>query len=389
MSRGFKNLSEIQNLKFKIKNSVWLAVFLLASQTAFADQDQLSLGGEFDGWSTNYISTVGGSELWFPLSLNFKLDPGMSLYGETEFGNGNYTYGAQTTNLTNFSDTVIGTELHFKSFGLPALLNVGFNLPTGDPTWETKQIPANIPAEFVDSRYRGRGFGVDALYALAFPSGSAEWGMGMGYMYGGAFNPSYGGSPVTQLTLGDSLFFTLNHVQPFADNQSEIIRFSVYDTMPSQSGSQDIYQLGLNLNASYSWVNPSAFSFDLGVQYWFAGQMEDANNPASLVPETNAYYGPRFYFDPSYSFGDLNLAVNLKYVLPNGYSLGNASYDGGGLLAGLTPSLPLRLDPSSDLRISAAYDYIAWLNAAQDINGKATNVIYNLWTFGMTYEVKL
>jgi hypothetical protein len=381
-------ITVIHNSKLGIQNSVWLMFFLLLSQTVYAGQ--LSLGAEYLDWTTNYTTPFNGSEFWAPLSLNFKLNKDISVYGQTEFGNGSYTdsvAGTETIDLTNFSDTVVGGEFSFQSFGHPSLLNIGLNLPTGDPTWETKQINSNIPIEFVDSRYRGRGFGADVLYGLSLPAGGGEFGAAVGYLYGGAFNPSYGGAPITQLKLGDSAFLSLNHVQPFSGNQTEIIRLSAYYSLPTVNGAQNLYQIGPNLNASYSWLNPAAFSFEVGAQYWMPGQITDS--AGNWAPETNAYYGPRFYFNPAYSFGDFNLAGRLKYILANGYSQSDPSYDGGGFLGGLQPSYNFKLDSASNLNVYAEYDYVAWLNGALDANDNRTNVIYNLWTFGATYQVKL
>ncbi|HEV2352599.1 MAG TPA: hypothetical protein VGR89_00010 [Puia sp.] len=333
---------------------------------------------------------MNGWEMFAPLSVNFKAAPGMNLYGQTEFGNGNYTDPISGTQaLTNFSDTVIGGEMHFQSFGLPAMLNVGLNLPTGDPTWEAKQIAASVPTEFVDSYYRGRGFGVSALYGLSFPAGNGEYGMAAGYMYSGAFNPGYAGLPISNLKLGDSIFLALNHVQPYSGNKSETIRLSAYYSLPTLNGSANVYQLGTNFNASYSWVDPAAFSFEVGAQYWMAGQVADTNGNWS--PEANAFYGPRFYLTPSYSFGDLAIMGRLKFVLPNNYDKSNLSdpYDGGGLLGGLEPCYTLKLDASSDIKISGSFDYIAWLNVLGADGTRDANAIYNLWTFGTTYEVKL
>ena len=372
-----------------------LTLFLLAVAGGIgkpAGAGQLSLGTEYQTWTTNYTPSVNGSEFWLPLSLNFKMGADFNFYGQTEFGNGNYVdpiSGSQS--LSALSDTVVGGELHFKSFAAPSILNVGLNLPTGDPTWESKQVVASIPTEFMDSHYRGRGFGISALYGLSFPSGNGEFGAAAGYMYSGAYNPSYSGLPISNLKIGDSIFLAFNHVQPYPGNQSEIIRLSAYYSLPTLNGSTNIYQLGSNLNASYSWVNPSGLSVEVGAQYWATGQIADTTGNWS--PEGHAFYGPRFYLNPSYAFGDLTISGNLKYVLDNGNDRSSAYYDGGGFLGGIGPTYLLKLDSSSDFKLSILYDYIAWLNAAVGV-GETTgvrdaNAIYDLWTFGATYEVKL
>lgn len=365
----------------------------LPKDGAFAEGN-LSLGEELTTWTTNYPTSVNGLELLTPLSFDFKPDSSFGLYGQSEFAHGTYT-GIQnevtTTNQLNFfSDTVIGTELHFQSLSLPALLNVGLNLPTGNTSWENLQIPSNIPVEFVDSRYQGRGFGVNALYGLAFPEGDGEFGAAVGYMYGGAFNPGYGvGLPSGPLKLGDSVFLSVNHVQTTGDHQSEVIRLSSFLSLPAQNAGQDIYQLGPNFNASYSRMDTKALSFEVGVQYWLPGQRPDANG--NLVAEPDPYYGARFYLNPSYSFGDLTVAAQVKYVLPNGYPTSDpAFYDDGGILAAIQPSYLLKLDNVSNVKITASYDYIAWLNRPDSTSGNFdANVIFNYWTVGASYELKL
>src|SRR5258707_493973 len=153
------------------------AAFFILSSFAFAGQ--LNLGAQFQGWNSNYAppANISGWEIWAPISMNFKLDSGINVYAQGEFGNEGYTYiddkgNGGTTYLTAFSDTVVGGEFNFKSFSAPSVLNVGINLPTGDPTWEAKQIGSNIPTQFIDSRYRGRGLGFSAMYGLSFPAGS-------------------------------------------------------------------------------------------------------------------------------------------------------------------------------------------------------------------------
>ncbi len=358
---------------------------------------QFSLGVQYDGWNSNYVAPVnfGGWEIWAPVNLNFALDKGINVYASSEFGNAAYTDSLSgtpnTIYLTGLSDTVIGGEFDFKGFGVPSSFNIGFNIPTGDQTWEIKQIASNIPTQFVDSRYRGRGFGIDAMYGLSIPAGGANIGAAVGYLYSGAFNPNFGTSigAGNQLKLGDSLFVALNDVQPFSENQSQVIRLSCFYSLPTQQNSSNVFELGTNLNASYGWNNPDAFSFEFGGQYYFPGLRPDVNGNLSI--EAHNSYGPRLYFYPSYAFGDLVITGRAKYVLPNGYAVSDPLYVTcvGGFLLGLEPSVRLKLDNSSALKFSVSYNYITAQNAAVDVNGNPTNVIYNNWTFGTAYEVKL
>jgi hypothetical protein len=375
-----------------MRKIVFLAV-VLAMLPRVSQADELNVGVQFQGWNSNYLQPFNGYEIWAPLNCNFKLNPDISLYGQTEYGMGSYTSSlggdTQTLNLNDISDTILGTEIHFKSLGQSSLVNVEFNIPTGNQSWETEQIPANIPTEYIDTRYRGRGFGVNALYGLSFPSGSGEFGAAAGYAYAGAFNPSYGlnANLTSQLKLGDALFLALDHVQPFTGNQTETISLSAFQSFPTQEGGQDVYELGTNFNASYKWANPKAFSFEVGGQAWLPGQLADSNG--NLTSEPFNYLGPRFYLNPSYAFGDFVVAGRAKYIFPNGYTYGNAYYDGGGFLFGIEPSIVFKLGSDSGLKFFTSFDDVIQRNAAPDINDNLTNVIYNRWTFGSNYEVKL
>lgn len=368
-------------------------VFALAS-SCFAGQ--FNLGAQFQGWNSNYASSTpfNGWEIWAPLSLSLDLGKDLGLYASGEFGSAAYTdsaNGTETVNLSGLSDTVIGGELHFDLGSLPSLLNVGLNIPTGDQTWEIKQIASNIPTQFVDSRYRGRGFGASGMWGLSFPAGTGAFGASVGYLNAGAFNPNFPGSLVAgnQWRLGDSFFLALNNVQPFSGNQSQVIRLSGYYSLPTQQGGVNVYTMGININASYGWNNPDAFSFEVGGQYFFPGQIPDANG--NFTAEPNSSYGPRVYFIPSLAMGEITLTGRAKYVFPNGYAVGDPLYATcvPGVLLGLEPSWTMKLDSGSALKLTVSYDYIAAQNAALDANNNYTSVIYNRFTFGANYEVKL
>ncbi|HEY5037445.1 MAG TPA: hypothetical protein VIJ93_00065 [bacterium] len=372
----------------------WAGLVVVFGLSASAFAGQLNLGVQYDGWNSNYLQPFNGWEVLAPFSLAFDLDKGIGIYAQTEFASGHYTdsLGAatETLNLNSLSDSVIGTEISFKSFSLPSILNIGVNIPTGDSTWEGKQLASNIPTEFVDSRYRGRGFGVSGFYGLSLPAGTGEFGVATGYLYSGAFIPALGLGPASQnLKMGDSIFLALNHVQPFSSDQNETIRLSAFYFLTTQQGGQNSIQMGPNINASYSWSNPSALSFEVGAQAYLPGQRVDNNG--NFGPEPHYSYGPRFYVSPSYAFGDFTLGGMVKYVMPNGYAVTDAFYAAcyPGFLFGLDPSYRLKLDSDSALKFTASYDYIIAQNAGVDNTGALTNVIYGYWTFGTSYEIKL
>jgi hypothetical protein len=363
---------------------------------------QLSLGFTYDGWNSNYttqqtqLNTSYGSEYWMPFSLNLDLDKGVQVYGKGLFGSGSYAYTPDgiintTVDLTHFADTVLGGEIHFKTFGLSSVFNASLSLPTGDSTWETQQIYAIIPTEFLDYRYRGRGFGLSALYGISLPVGKNALGLGAGYVYSGAFNPT--GEPSDSLQLGDTLFFGLNYIQEGTGGYKEVARFSLFDTLTTQDKEEGVnFQLGTNLNASYKWVNPKGLSLEVGAQYFLpSSRLDDTNN---LVVEADNFYAPRFYAVPSYAFGDLQWAAQVKYVLPNSYpdtftSAGvNQMYFGGGWLLGTGPAWKMSLDDASSLNFFGSYDFILQYNASVDSTGTAlANATYNYWTLGTNYQI--
>lgn len=372
-----------------LKRSLLASLLLGSSSVSFAGQ--MNIGAKFVGWSSNYVQAFNGYEIWAPFSFNFKTKDGLGFYGQTEYGMGNYVDSlggtTNTTKLNGFSDSVLGAELNFESFNVPSIFNVGFNIPTGDPTWEAKQVASSIPTDFINSRYQGRGFGVSALYGLSFPAGGSEIGAAAGYLYSGAFNPSYGaGAASANLKLGDSIFLSFNHVQPFSKNQSQIIRLSGFLFMPTQENGQNVFQMGPNINASYSWNNPNALSFEVGAQYYLPAQRLIGGQ---FTAEPKNSFGPRLYASPSYAFGDFVVAGRVKYVLTNGYAVTDTFYDGGGLLYGIEPSYRLSLGGDSALRFSAGYDGVIAMNAGVDAGGNKTNVLYTNWTGGIIYEVKL
>lgn len=381
-------------IRTNFKKLFFTLAFSVVAAVGWANE--LSLGVQYQNWSLNSAFPYGGSEIWAPFAMNFKVNDDISLFGQGEFGHGNYTDSpngvTNTVNLTAFSDLVLGGELKFKSFSLPSVLNIGFNVPSGDTSWESKQIPANLPTEFVDSRYRGRGFGVNAMYGFSMPLGNGEIGVAGGYAYTGAFNPNYGIGPQSlPLKLGDSVFIALNHYQPFSNNQNQVIRASVYQSLPTQQGGQDIFQMGTNFNASYNWVNPAAFSFELGGQVWLAARRPDLTNNGSLAAEPNLSFGPRAYLNASYAFGDFAVAGRAKYILANGYSVSVAPtfYDGGGYLLGIEPSYLWKVESDSAIRFFGSYDFITALNMGVDVtSGQPTNLYYNRFVLGATYLLK-
>lgn len=362
-------------------------VFL--SATGFAGAGEISVGVQYDGWSTDYSSTVGGSEIMVPVSAYFKIDPALSFYGESAFADGSYTddaiAGTTTLSLSDLTDTVVGSDLHFHSFGVPSVANIAVNLPTGDSTWEEKeQTYLNVPTEFIDTRYRGRGFGVSGFYGLSFQTGqTSQFGAGVGYLYSGSFDAGQG---LPDLDLGDSIYLALNRVEAFSGDKSSVIRLSGMAFLPTQTNGQTIFQMGPNIDASYGFSDPKGLSYEIGGQFFTpAGR---PNSAGVIQTEAHNSFGQRFYIAPSLTFDKLTVAGIVKYVTANDYAVGETFYDGGGLLAGLNPTLLVPLNDVSNLKFNAGYDFIIYHNAASS-GGSAADVDYNFWSCGANYEIKI
>ncbi len=367
---------------------------VLLTSTAWAD-GQISFGATYNGWNTNYTAPAqdNGYEVLVPVAVSCRLVPELNIYGQGEFMTAGDTYTGNdgsvgTYNLSHFSDTVLGSELNFKLFSLHSMLSAAVNVPTGDTTWNTKEQSSIPPTQFIDSRYSGRGLGISAFYGLSFPAGRGEYSAGLGYLYSGAFNPSYGTvTTVTSLQLGDAVFLALNRVVPFQNDENEIIRFSVYQSFPTMENGQNYYQLGTNFNGSYNWSNPKALSFEIGAQYYLPSAW--SNGGAPLTTETNNSNGPRVYADSTYAFGDFSLTGLVKYIFQNGYTTADIYYNGGGFLAEIEPSYRIKLEGDSAIKISAAVDYVYANNNAVDMNDNIASTQYLMWTLATAYEIKL
>jgi hypothetical protein len=357
-------------------------VFFLVSGPIFAGL--LDLGAQYQDWTTNVTSPTQGHEFLVPLTLSVDPWKDVNFYAQSEFADDQYIDPINgTQNLSDISDTVVGGKVGFKSFSLPSFVDIGVNIPTGNQAWETETQQANIPAEFVDYRYTAKGFGLSGIYGIALPAGATQYGIGAGYYYTGALNPF---SNSFNLKLGDSVFLSVNCVTTFEANQVQAITLSGYYFLPTLEQNQDFLWMGPNFNLSYSWTNPTAFSFEAGVQYFLSAQTQVNGQ---WEAEAHNSLGSRFYLDPAWAFGDFVLTGRVKYVLANGYDPSDLSYDGGGLLLGIGPSYQFHLDSRSSLKLSASYDNITADGAGADAQGNRVNIIYNRWTAGADYEIKL
>jgi hypothetical protein len=148
--------------------------------------------------------------------------------------------------------------------------------------------------------------------------------------------------------------------------------------------------MGPNLNLSYAWNNPKAFSFEIGGSFYGPAQrLEGPQSNQQFTTEPYNSFGPRFYLTPSYAFDrDFSLGGIVKLILPNGYPDDKAYlslYDGGGLVFGINPALRLWMDDGSFFKITGGYDDIIAVSGGTG----NSSLYYYYWTFGTSYEVRL
>ncbi len=161
--------------------------------------------------------------------MNYVLDSHCEVYGQTSFAFGSYTdslNGTETQNLTNLTATTLGGQYYFTAFGLSSIAELDLTVPTGDPSWETKQIASNVPS--LSSRpVLRRGLGSERAIRGLVPEGkSVKYGAALGYYYFGTYDPNAGGLQDIQFKVGDSFFLALNRTEMFPANQSSVFRLT-------------------------------------------------------------------------------------------------------------------------------------------------------------------
>jgi hypothetical protein len=375
-------------------------LFFLAGGTVHADyQGLVTFGPLYSGWNAvNTIGPYGGFDLLTPLNVSYAPNSKWNLYGQTAFADGQYTdslYQTETQYLYALTQTVLGSQLCFTSFGLPSMAELDLTIPTGDPTWETKEIAASVPIIFINSRYADEGWGVSGLYALTFPdTKSVTFGAAAGYTYAGPYYPDYGALLDTQFKIGDSYFLAFNRVESFPGQKSSTFRFAAMAFQPTLENGLTDFQLGPNFTASYSFYDPAGFSWGVGGLIYTLAQRYYPNSSGLTVYGFEPYgsSGQQFYVTPSYAFGNFTLGGMAKFVTADGYPLWDASglYDGGGWLFALNPAYFVPLDKGSALNFSGGVDYILAHNAAYDpYTAQPVDVRYWFWTLTALYEFKI
>ncbi len=345
----------------------------------------LTLGSYFGLWSVNYADPTNGAEILFPVSASVNLASDIALTASTNYLVGYYQYQAgDTLDLNSFSDTTVAVQYGFKTLDLDTVLSETVNIPTGEPSWTSQSSGSDLPIFLVDPRYSAAALSFNTLYAISIPVDSSKWGLGMGYVLNTDYN-SNGGWAVDAVDVrpGDSLYFSMNRVTPTGSNQSDVFQASVYFSFVTTESGIPFTCPGPNINFSYAWNNPTAFSFELGSQFYLPGQT--AVNGV-LAPDPTYSSGPRLYLKPSYVIDNLTLAGQVKYVLPNGYDASDLNYVEGGLLLSVGPNYNLKLDGQAFLTLTASYNFVDSLGGGFDANGNRVDLLYNWFNCSASYS---
>lgn len=340
----------------------------------------LTLGASVGLWNVNYADPTNGAEFLFPVSASANLTSDIALSASTNYLVGAYQYqGGNTLDLSDLSDTSIAVQYGFKTLDLDTVLSETVNVPTGRPSWTSQDSGTDLPTILVDPRYSAANLSFNTLFAVSVPVDSSKWGLGAGYVLNTDYN-SNGGLAVDPVDVrpGDSLYFNLNRVTPTGGNQSDIFQTSIYFSFVTTESGIPFTCPGPNINFSYAWNNPAAFSFEVGSQFYLPGQT--AVNGV-LTPDPTYSMGPRVYWKPSYVIDDLTLAGQAKYVFPNGYDSSNLNYVEGGLLLSLGPAYNLKVDGQAFLTLTASYNFIDALGGGFDAAGNRVDLLYNYYNF--------
>ena len=361
-----------------------------------ADEQQLQIGYVFNDWTSN--SLFSGAEHRIPLNYSFAA-PNFGLRLGTAFVAGDYknTGGGIDTeyNSSQFSDSTIGMNVNFNMGNSVKSSFVGsVNIPTGDTTWEAKEANGAIPYVFEPSYYHGRGFGGNLFYTLDASSPGFELGLGLGYMATTTYDTGilgletyYPGDTIAALgTLG------------FKMSPADTLGIRVVQTFPLESTNADPtldFTPGQSSIFTGQWVSQMGkdkLAINLSYTLYNRGFGSSVVNPGTLVENSGAIFGDRLAVHPilGYMVGkDTYLETGLAWekIFQNGYSFGDAGFEGGGNLFGAEQSITFQLDPGTFWNIAGLYHYIENDNV-ENFLGQAVTVNYQRFSIGTNVGLK-
>lgn len=353
-------------------------------------------------WSTGYSIlsydsdfTAKGIEQAVPVTLRLSaLDGRLRFHAGGAYLKGDYRREAWASSgvaaarydAGEIADTVLGAAFEAPLGAFESAIAIQADLPTGDERWEQSQLtdrqtPGNLPLTFFPSRYRGRGFGFNALAGLGRRFSDWDFGIAGGYLRSGSMDLGTVDAPA-EYDPGDVVVGILTAARKIPAGK---IRGKAAVSFPQAS----------RVDGSEAFVSPSSTTFEIRFQtpgrqrfsvnfsttLFAKGRVTDA--AGVLVDEERRSLGPRIEVRPSYRYAAgadwiLETRARWKQVGPNGYPASDLRFEGGGNLLGLGQNFRIGMGGGFFLTLDGAYDHLLHEKAARDADYRLTAVTYNV-----------
>ena len=379
-----------------MKTALLTLALILAALPAYALKGEFGTGYSYLAYDSDF--TANGNEQTFPLSLRLSaLEGRLRIHAGSSYEMGDYRQdavagadlAAKTYVAKKISDSTVGASFEAPLAAFTSVVALQLDLPTGDERWELNQLtdrqaPGNLPLSFYSSRYRGRGFGLNALLGLGRSVSSWDFGLAGGYLRSGAMEVGALSSPV-EYDPGDYVVGILTVAK-----KTEVgrVRFKASASFPqaSQVGGTDTFTSPAStaFEVRYSTLGRDRFTVSFSTALYGKGQVTDASGV--LVDEERRSLGTRIEVKPSYRYvlGErwtLETRARWKQVGPNGYPEDDLRFEGGGNLIGAGQGFRVSTGGGTFLTLDAAYDHLLHDKAARNLDYELTAVTYNVLAF--------
>jgi hypothetical protein len=348
-----------------------------------AAKSDINLGTEYHTWSSNFQAE--GYETLMPLSFAFLSQNGkFQVTASTAFVQGHYVtkdlgYGGSQFNGNRLTDSLLGVGFSQPIGSFNSALVVQANLPTGDKRWETIENSSSVPVIFESSRYRGQGFGINAIYGLGKDLGSGWNGMvSGGYLYSSSVDS---GMDWGKVQLGSYAVLGLSIARKTEMSMFRL-KATEYLTQDTKAGSTAIYRAPSDTVLELHGEIGKSTRFLLDAAYSLYGKAELLQPVVGLTQESENSFGDRFYFHPSLEYGvssklQMSTGFTFKTIAANEYPADNSLYNGGGYLWGVDQGVKWWMGKNVYTKFSVGYNRITNKDAALDSAGRLTNVTYD------------
>jgi hypothetical protein len=364
--------------------SVLWAGFTLAGGASLASaKSDINLGTVYHTWNSNFQAE--GYETLVPLSFAFLSNSGkFQVTASTAFVQGHYEtkdlgYGGSQFNGNRLTDSLLGIGFSHPIGSFDSALVVQANLPTGDKRWETIESPSSVPVVFESSRYRGQGFGVNAIYGLGKDFGAGWNGMvSGGYLYSSSVDS---GMEWGKVQLGSYAVLGLSAARKTETSMFRL-KATEYLTQNTKAESTAIYRAPSDTVLELHGEIGKSTRFLLDTAYSLYGKAELLQPAVGLTKESENSFGDRFYVHPSLEYGvssklKMSTGFTFKTITANDYPVTDSLYNGGGYLWGGDQAVKWLMSSNVFTKFSVGYNRITNKDAALDSVGRLTNVTYN------------